>query len=564
MSRWTLLVFLALTGCNFSAGSPSSVDNTCDQETDCIEGVCEEGICVQSSVAPFAVTVEVDRAPDDPESTAPTSWTFEEQMIDGSTTLDLPLPRTVIVTGTVRWEDAQGPGEDATVPARLTFNRLESESELVSPLPVQTTTLVDLARGGDGTVEADYTTRLVDGAFYELIVEPTSDMLIDGPAFSKLPPRRAPRVEIVADEQGRARVSIDYSDDLTTPCPEVQSVGCTLAGRVLFSNGEEGGNPLTGLLVRAIEESSGRVVSSTSTTDAEGSFSVLISAAAGTYGLRLSSTTAGSLFPDVTLSPSDLAAFTPPIALEFGEPDPVDFSAIVLGSDEKPVPNASVQLSTETALGSEVVGELSVNTTTNGQGRFTATLLPGLYRILITPSQDERRPLGVLLDEVSALSDAEDTVFTLPEPVPFTGSVVAVDGSPISGVPVQARARTAPGSNIPVNRSRDTVTDKDGLFETMLDQGWFDLALRPTDDSGFAWLLEPNVLFEAGGEERQWELGPPVSIAGTVVDGDGAAAAGVTVRLYIGVSGPSGSRPVLAAQAVTDEAGGYRLLVTRR
>ena len=45
---------------------------------------------------------------------------------------------------------------------------------------------------------------------------------------------------------------------------------------------------------------------------------------------------------------------------------------------------------------------------------------------------------------------------------------------------------------------------------------------------------------------------------------DGAAAAGVTVRLYIGVSGPSGSRPVLAAQAVTDEASGYRLLVTRR
>ncbi len=557
MTRWLLLLSLFAVSCDFGTASLAGVDNRCGESADCLEGVCEEGICVQSTVAPFSAIIEVTRATDDDAGSAPQSWAFTEQTIAGSTTRDLQLPRTVLVSGAVRWQDSQ-------VPARLTFVRRGESEVLVAPLPVQTLTLAGEARGGDESPSMDYVVRLVDGATYELVVEPSSDMLQLIPAFTLLPPLRFPIVPILGDNLGHALQDVVYDPNLSSPCTEDQSIGCKLVGRILFSTATEENRPQAGLVVRAVEVASGRVVSSTSTTNDDGEFEIRISPSAAAYGLRINSTADGSLFPVITVPPDALGSPAEPVQLEFGQPEPVSFGAIVVGSDGLSVPNASVQLTTDAAIGSSSVGKFSLTATTDDEGRFTSTLLPGLYRVLITPTQDDQRPLGVLLEEISIIADTEDREFALPEPLSFVGTVTSFDGSPVSGVTVQARPRTTAGSNLATSRSRDVVTDRDGAFRTDLDKGSFDLTVKPSPESGFAWVLESTVVF-AEPQVRDWRLGPPVSIRGTITAGDGAPAAGVTVRLYVPIDAEEGGqRPVVAAQTITDESGAYRLLVTPR
>lgn len=557
MMRWLLLLSVFAMSCDFGSTSLAGLDNSCGESADCVEGICDDGICVQASVAPFSATIEVTRAADDEAGSAPTSWAFTEQTIDGSTTRDLQLPRTVLVSGAVRWQESR-------VPARLTFNRRGEEAVLVAPLAVQTATLPNETRGGDESPVVDYVVRLVDGVNYELTVEPSSDMLQQAPAFTVLPPLRFPIVPILGDNLGVAFQDIAYDDDLSVACTEEKSTGCKLVGSIAFSSATAEDSPQGGLVVRAVEQTSGRVVSSTSTTDDAGEFQIRVSPSADVYGLRINSGAEGSLFPVITVPPEALGSPAEPVELVFGQPEPVDFSARVVGTDGLSVPTASVQLTTDAAIGSSSVGRFSLTTTTDEEGRFASTLLPGLYRVLITPTQDDRRPLGVLFDELSILEDAQDQDFVLPEPVSFSGSVTSVDGSPASGITIQARPRTATGSNLATSRSRDVVSDRDGTFQTDIDRGVFDLAVKPGPESGFAWVLEPNVEFQES-QTRDWRLGPPVSIRGTITDGQGAPAAGVTVRLYVAVEADDdGQRPLVAAQTVTDDSGAYRLLVTPR
>lgn len=539
------LLFVLFAGCNFSSGGALGADNTCGDQADCVDSICEDGICVQTSVAPFRAALQVSRDINEFLSVVPASWTVDAGTIDRSTTLNVDLPETVLVRGEVLWQQEH-------IPARLTFTRVDGAEGLVAPAAVDVLASSGDLRGAPGET-ADYAVSLVRDAKYNLVVEPTSDAISEGDAMSVLPP-----IWILGVSASGADIDVTYPSDLSDSCDNDKPTRCTLAGKIVITPGE---GQASGLFVRAVENDTDRVVSSIATTDPEGDFSIRIGAGVGEYSLKINSSSAvdGPLFPVVTVPLS--LPLEPPIVVELPQPPPVSFSGVVRGPDGLPVSATTVQFETQTVLDSGLLGELSVTTRTERNGRFATELLPGRYQVLITP--DDGRSLGMLFEDVGWLAqDVVDREFGLPRQVVLGGAVSSQDGVPFVSVAVSARAR--PSSNslfASLNRSKDATTNSNGVFELLLDKGPYDLQVRPPVESGFAWLVEPDVLLESD-DTRNWEYDIPVSISGLIRDGTSAPAAGVTVSLFVEVQGPNGSRALRIAEATTDDDGRYRLLVS--
>jgi hypothetical protein len=256
---------------------------------------------------------------------------------------------------------------------------------------------------------------------------------------------------------------------------------------------------------------------------------------------------------------------------EFGAP--VDFQSWVWLEDQfdKPVPGTvsfAARDLDEVAEG--VLASFDGSATINAQGQIRLSLLPGSYRIRVTPPGIEVPNLGLLSGYESSVrvwpSDNLNGVvqgghvIEVPAAVTLQGGVVTLaDGKPLSGVEVRASASNAnqdpcPGDDqaaVPcdrpgtavlrkaraqdpfVPRTRSGLSESDGHFVISgLDCGQcepgagvrLELTVRPPPESGLPWYVVRSYnLYSNESMSRPLEVPKPIAHAVRLTYGDPAA-----------------------------------------
>ena len=186
MKPWCPLALVLLFGCSFDSGSVPTIDNSCTSDSGCSEGVCDADICIDESGTTVDLAIEVLGGATEMQVVTPASWAFAAEPATGSSSRDLVLPATRQVLGTVRWNGVR-------VPATLRFVRkMDDAVASLAPVAIEVDTLRE-PLGATRSEADDFSTILVAGATYDLVVLPSSDMVMvaaqePAPAIRTLPP----------------------------------------------------------------------------------------------------------------------------------------------------------------------------------------------------------------------------------------------------------------------------------------------------------------------------------------------------------------------------------------
>ena len=560
MKRRLAPLLLVLAGCSFeSPTTTETVENRCGSDADCLVGVCNGNICIDDSSASVEVAVEVVGGASEAQGAAPASWAFRAEPFTGSSIRDLVLPPTREVRGTVRWDGLR-------VPAMIRFvRRMASAVELLPPVPVETDTLREPAEGAEPP-GYDFSTVLVAGETYDVVVLPTSDTVTtpadtSAPAIRSLPPLYLETSVEGGDPIEPFRFDIFFPADLESECTENRKTGCTFSREIVSFDGEVE-LAEAGLQVRAVDEASGRVVSSIGETDASGRFAIRIGDKTPNYLIRVTSSAGAELFPAVSIDP-DIPLASDDEVIRIPRLNPVQFTGRVRDEAGTAVPGATVRfLSNSVFDGSQLglQGSFSGSATTNEDGSFGLGLLPGFYSVTVTPPDDLESSWGVLSSE--ALVGDEITLaeaLIVPSKVELFGSVSTFKNEAAPGVTVVARAR-AGAESASLYRSQETVSNSLGRFTMRMDIGLYDLQVRVSSENGYAWLVEPALAVD-GDLARTYPLDPPIAVEGLLQASDGTAVPDALIRAYVLTSDGSSSRPVQVAETMSDDQGNYRLLI---
>jgi hypothetical protein len=554
------LIMLLVAGCSFeSARVTETVDNRCGSDTECGAGVCDGSICIADANASVEVAIEVVGSSSEAERAIPASWTFGAERLAASSARDLVLPATREVRGTVRWDGLR-------VPATLRFvRRMPSAVEPLQPVPVEADTLREPSGGLDEEAY-DFSTVLVAGETYDVVVLPTSDMVTSpteasAPAIRSLPPLY---FELVVEGSPAAdpfRYDVSFPADIDRDCTADQNTNCTLSAEVASVDAQlELAEP--GLQVRAVDELTGRVVSSIGETDEFGRFAIRIGDETPDYLIRVTSSVGGDLFPAVSIDP-DVAFANDNEVIRIPRIDPVQFTGRVRDQAGSVVPGASVRFLSNSVFDGNQLGlrgTFSASTTTNQDGSFGAGLLPGFYSITVTPPDDSESRWGVLSSEALVGTEVgAPEALIVPAKVALSGSVSTFNGEAAAGVTILARARMN-GELASMHRSKEAVSSVLGDFSMGLDQGLYDVFVKISSQTGYAWLVEPAVEMDAD-LRRDYQLDPPIPLEGFVQASDGTAIPNALIRAYVITTDGSYPRPIQVAETVSDEVGGYRLLI---
>ncbi len=578
MRRAFASCLLALfTACDFGSGELDILLNSCGGASDCAQGLCEEHICVDDAGRSVEVVVEVLRAGSDTEALTPRSWAYEPVSLSGSSVIDYVLPRTRNVVGQVSLGDV-------AVPAELRFWR-RSESALGS-VPVASVKATTMRESIElpGQDAVNYQTKLVAGASYDVVVAPTSDVLANFgdeplPALRILPPIYLEDVK-VGEEDSAFRLDVSFPSALVEDCRIDELTGCTLRGSIVSTNGIITTTE-PGLQVRAVEVDTGRLVSSIGETDALGRFSIRVSAQAGEYRVRVTSIPGAEPFPSILIDPAELfSELLGELGVIIPRLRPVRFSGRVVDIDDRPVPNVALRLTSDSIfddisemLGQELVGSFTATGATDLDGRFSVNLLPGLYQVMLTPPSSEQNDWGVRLAQalVTKVGDQpEDALYRVPSQIAFSGTVLALGSEPASGVSVQIKPRVnlfgssvLEEADLARSPSPAPTTNLQGEFRTSLDAGRFDVSVTPDSQTGFPWIVQPDLdLTQAqGAQMRDYSLPAPIVARGRITASDGTVISGAQIRAYSFVGEGESRRAVQIAKTDSDENGNYRLLI---
>ncbi|MGB8329943.1 MAG: carboxypeptidase-like regulatory domain-containing protein [Polyangiales bacterium] len=555
-------ILVALLGCEFGSPDGLAIDNSCTDDASCAGGVCDGTICIDDSGASVELAIEVLRGASEAQTAVPSSWAFGPESASGSSTRDLVLPETREVRGTVRWDGAR-------VPATLRFvRRMTGPVASLSPSPVEVSTS-RAASGGDEPDSYDFSAILVAGQTYDVTVLPSSDTVTApaqaaAPAVRSLPPLYLVLFVNGGDRAEPLRFDLAFPTELADPCEESLDVGCTLEATVLGVDGQ-GEHPEAGLQVRAIDKQTMRVVSSIGETDENGRFAIRIGSSSSAYVIRVTSSAGGPPFASVSVDPVTAFA-SDPIARRIYIPrlSPVRFTGRVRDTNDVAVPAATVRFLATGIFGSQIglEGSFSSSATTDEEGRFGTDLLPGLYTISVTPPADVENAWGILSAE--ALVDDENRsteALIVPTQVGLRGWVTTFRDESATGVTVLARARSDAESGA---RSQEAVSSALGAFVMTMDPGVYDIQVKASAKTGFAWLIEPELVMRAdwGDVLRGYQLDPPIPVQGILRSSDGAPVPSAMIRAYLFIdTGAGTSRPLQVAETVSGEDGRYRLLI---
>ncbi|MBT8469972.1 MAG: carboxypeptidase-like regulatory domain-containing protein [Deltaproteobacteria bacterium] len=568
MRVWCLSALVMTVGCSFdSAATVVTIDNSCAGDAGCSQGVCAGSICIDDSGASVALAIEVVRGPAEAQVVTPASWAFAAEST--STSRDLQLPATRQVVGTVRWNGAP-------VPATLRFvRRMDEVLAPLVPIAIEVDTFREPSTA-DGSEGNDFSTVLVAGETYDLGVLPSSDMVMvpaqePAPAVRSLPPLYFAFPIAEGDPSEPFRIDISYPAGLADDCTVDRDIGCTFRAEIYSrDNVDQIDLPEAGLQVRAIDKQTGRVVSSIAETDADGRFEIRVSNDASDYLIRITSSAGRAPFPAVSVDP-DLLFVDNPVEKIIYIPRlaPVQASGSVRDKIGRAVPGATVRfLSTKIFGGAQLglEGSFSGSATTDEDGSFGAELLTGFYAITVTPPEDIANNWGIQYDAAAVGEEGvEIGALVVPAQIGFSGTVSTFRDELAPGVTVLARARPAVDSGS-VHRSQEVVSDDLGDFAMSVDIGVYDMQVKLPAESGFAWLVEPEVQMSLneGDLRRDYRLEPPVAVGGIIRNGQGETVPNALVRGYVLDPRSVGTRPLQVAEAVSGEDGSYRLLIAPR
>jgi hypothetical protein len=551
-SAWCGLLAFAMSGCLSSAAAPES--NRCGGDGDCLEGVCDPaGLCRALEGTPRDVVLEVLPSRD-AYAGDPVAWSFPPRTVEGAATVDLVAPLPAAVGGRV----VQG---DEPVTAELSFTplTLRFDGEVLTRRVVQTTAT---------SAERNFTTQLQPGRAYRVSVTPT------GAWRARVPPLRLD-VEVPEDANVASFIDIAYPEDLRR-----------IEGTVVDAEG----HPRDGVVVRVIEVSDGRLVSSTYVTGSDegqepGYFELFLAQEALDWTLQISAVDGGAL-PTFQVGADFLPVEDDRITVltPSTESRTVTYTAVVEGRVEdpdgtrdQPVVGAEVVLRSsaieDTATG--VVGTYERTVTTDAQGRFEALILPGEYTVTITPREGE---LSSIVETISIQRTeggaVQGQLFVLPSRARLGGSILTPDGMPMPGAALRAEPRLGTGIGdadfqgaAALAQAAHATTDGDGSFELRLDLGVYDLFVEPPAGLGYPvrLLADRTVHPERVDGNESIVLGLPQVVDGVAFqrleDGRTVPIVGEVVAHLLIATPTGGRRAVEVARTVVSDDGTYRMLL---
>jgi len=519
MRRWLgpIPLFCLLCACDVASvrEAPSTIThNECQSNTDCgFAGVCDGFQC--RSISPTFQTVRFEvTPPDDGSSIAGVQFQLNKDLGSEDPSLSLGLISEVV--GKVKAEALtchpkfldQGvlvltDNDSTSVPALISLVPTASALGLYSPSAVVQSGIVDKSYWG-------YSVNVPPGN-YDIYVQPNRQQDETCP----LPPLLLRGSKIL-----KGKVPLD----IKLPAPSVFEFHLSWPPADAKFNG---------WAVDMLDRTSGRVISNR------------VPLARGVGGDYVASISYNPVLvvDDPTAEPADqLLRISPPDDLPEEQAAPTVLLArsglglftadrgtltaftslpsavlvhgqVTAGDTPKPAAATVTLVATKiTGLDPGLLASFVRTVSVGSDGQFELHLLPGTYRVStiplssLLPGRGNEDPLGADTQEwlvPSAPSEQAGKVIALGRALAISGAVVDASDSPVASAQVQAVAsplsiqsdilqQFLAGSYVP-RASAGGVSSK-GDFNVLTDPGTFDFSVRPDPDTGFAWLVMPNLL----------------------------------------------------------------------
>lgn len=590
---------LALLGCLASAGCPDKsagfvlVKNVCTTNADCVEdtnaaadagvAVCNETTlqCEREAVeAPYELILQVRS--NNTDLGLVEQFTYEAFTLEGPRTdytLDVPL--AVNAEGIVSWKPDGGA---KALESEVTFVPVPDDSAA----PVNSTVVQTL--GAATASEPNLRARLAPDTNYRVRVQPLLD------ESAQLPPRPFPLPPLSVEDGGVAIIEV----------PAYEAMDERSARLV-----DEFGAPIRFHRIRLEDKVTGEVLSSTTETKMDGSFT-LFALPKVMDGQGFNVVVSLPSFPrwrvKIAIDGSKLIQGVPLVlpvipdtvevagAIEARDPPkdrgPAGPSADIIFVSNFPVPDGAgdaqgadwcrwQRVSSDPNHPPRCSATIAI--TADRNGRYSVPLLPGVYDAFVVPSNQPGGPsvYRTSLTQRTFLSQSSGThdgqTLYLDRAARYEGMVVSFRGEPMPNVTVSARSLVSQ-QLLPKNevyqyaRSAVAVTDDRGRFFLNVDLGYFDLSVEPPAETGFPWVqnLNREISEDAGAlapdaGTKPVQLTPlvsraPVIVAGRVIYAGDSPLAGATVEAFALVESITrGRRAVRIAHTVSDKEGNYRL-----
>jgi hypothetical protein len=580
VKRPLLALLWLLGGCPPAEGA--SVDNHCSRSSDCPEGSyceAERGLCaLEKTVASYPLVLQVSGLGGDPGPAG--RFTFQPETLAGERLdRDLDVPRGVEVTGSVL-----GSGPDPKpVRAQVTFTpKGESTDSVRSPIVVTTSGRTDQPM--------NLVASLPPGLDYDVTIYPLNE------ASLLLPPVHTTLLR--SESTFRFSYAEAYGD--------LEKLSATLHDAADLPPAPESGGELW-LRVHAGDRrmadpaeqdpyARDQVVSSFGVLHADGSFEV--SLLPGVKGVR-------EYYVELNVFPEQPWATTiefDATRIEQAEEGVVHIPTVparvllqngVETAELSPAANANLVFESTFPLPEQpgVVNDRDwcqvkrlgdhgpafrcrtlLASTTDPKGAFSVNLLPGDYRMYVSPSRKKaadpnRRTVffDLNVDTQPGEGPQMGQVYTLKEnALQVKGSVLGFSGPIRNAVvrllPLGNQTNGEIDSETAYSRSSDAVSDHSGAFNIRVDDGLYDFIARAPDGSGYPWLYKANRLIEGMVQIGEFVLPPPVLVSGVVsMGGEPAPGARVDAYALVRQLGSGKRRGVLIGRATADAQGRYTL-----
>jgi len=179
------------------------------------------------------------------------------------------------------------------------------------------------------------------------------------------------------------------------------------------------------------------------------------------------------------------------------------------------------------------------------EGRFTADLLPGTYKVRAVPKAESdfaATEVSWSVSEAPAMQTGK-SIEVKPK-VTIQGRTLDLQGMPARGMPVQvvpsADMQAVPALQrliLPEGvapRGGTATLNSLGEFVLPTDPGQYDISIRAPDQSGFAWLVRPKLtVLQPGLDLEQMTLPLPAVFEGGVRAGSTELVPGALIRMYL-------------------------------
>ncbi|HVZ36968.1 MAG TPA: hypothetical protein VG963_31295 [Polyangiaceae bacterium] len=592
MKRAPWLATLVLLGCADREATKPAL-NRCAQDFECGEPYrCDAklGICYQlEATRPFPLALEI--TPDANGGAGLVArWTVETGTATGIPTNGrISIPRAVLVTGNVNGTRLDG--RMGTIEAEVAFVPVPATAKPYLTHNISVLTQPQMDESGQ-TINS-FSARLEPDTDYEVLVFPL------GPESVAFPPGM---FALRTGTTDRPNVPFDYG------AQDLVLFNATMA--------DENDNPVpSGFKLRLQDKKTGQVVSSLGTTgkrltsaedgsakevDAIGAFSlraprsVLDTLSSHELVLGLETVLApwlvaiafdgAGLRQDAKITMPEL-----PTAVPLRGSVEVNGSGTKVSGDVTFLSTFPLPITTGDVRGVDWCRlrepgspqntfhcSASVTTSVGSDGQLSTSLLPGDYHVFVTPTSgiDPFRRVATTSQEFQIETQYDGGfqgpyTFGVAGAASYRGHVVSPRGNAMPLVAVTANAlgiRYDLDEVARHNRTAEAVSDAHGAVELTVDEGYYDLIAVPPEGSGFAQCLLYNRRIGKAGEfppSGAIEPQLPVLARGSLQTEDGRPVSNAHVDAFAIVPSlePEGARAVRVAQATSDDAGTFTLLL---